>query len=191
MAIPLIIVDVAAIPPFFVFPSSYGGWKLPTYLAFFILAYVMASNSQFGQSIDKNRIPAIVMGVITSVLIIVLFSMLGEAAIATIYVPFTILWAFNGWCWVTAILSIGRKLLSFNHRYLGFFNELTLPFYIIHQTVIIIVAFYVVGLDLSVIAKYLIIVPVSFAIIGVLLLPIRQINVLRVLFGMRTKRKGA
>lgn len=37
MAIPLIIVEIVALPPFFVTPSDYGGWKLPTYLAFLYL----------------------------------------------------------------------------------------------------------------------------------------------------------
>jgi len=63
-----------------------------------------------------------------------------------------------------------------------------LPFYILHQTVIVVIAFYVVGLNLIVIEKYLIIVLTSFAVISALLFPIRQINVLRFLFGMRLKK---
>jgi len=63
-----------------------------------------------------------------------------------------------------------------------------LPFYILHQTVIVAIAFYVVGWNLMVIEKYLIIVLASFAMICVLLYPVRQINLLRFLFGMRLKR---
>ena len=191
MAIPLIIVEIVAIPPFFVFPSPYGGWKLPTYLAFFILAYMLASDSRFEQSIDKNGIPALVTGIVTSILIIIIFSVLGVEVLTILlyYILFSILWAFNGWCWVIAILSLGRKLLSFNHRFLKFSNELVLPFYILHETVIVVMAFYVIGLNLSVIVKYLMIVSASFAIISILLLPIKQINVLRFLFGMRLKKR--
>jgi glucan biosynthesis protein C len=193
LAIPLIIVDLAAIPPFFVFPSDYGGWKLPTYLTFFILAYVVASDSQFMQSIDKNGLMALIIGTITSVLIIVLFIMFGIEVTGTIdvYLLFSPLWAFNGWCWIVAILFLGRKFMSFNHKFLGFSNELVLPFYILHQTVIVAIAFFVVGMTTIVMVKYLIIVFASFAIISLLLIPIRQINVLRFLFGMRLKKKSA
>ena len=97
--------------------------------------------------------------------------------------------AFNGWCWVIAILGFGHKRLNFNHKYLTTANELVLPFYILHETVIIATAFYVVGLDLIVIGKFPIIVLTSFAIISMLLLPIRKINVLRFLFGMRSKQR--
>ncbi len=194
MAIPLIIVDIVAIRPFFVFPSDYGGWKLPTYLAFFILAYVLASDSRFGQSIEKNRILSLITGIVTSTLIFMVFAILGMEALEALtakfffYTLFTILWTFNGWCWVIAILGFGRKLLNFNNRFLKISNELVLPFYILHETVIVAMAFYAVSLNSIVMVKYLIIVLTSFATISLLLLPIRQINALRYLFGMKLKQ---
>ena len=190
MAIPLIIVDLVALPPIFAFPSDYGGWKLLTYLAFFILAYMLASDSKFEESIDKNGRLALVLGIITSILIIILFGTFGVESLTLIsfYILFTIVWAFNGWCWIIVILSIGRKRLNFNHRYLPIANELVLPFYILHETIIIVMAFYVVGFELIVILKYLLIVITSFAIISIILVPIRQINALRFLFGMRLKK---
>jgi len=49
----------------------------------------------------------------------------------------------------------------------------------------------VVGLDLIVIEKYLLIVLASFPIIVALLYPISKVNVLRFLFGMRMRRQSA
>ncbi len=72
LSIPLIIVNIAASPPYFVFPSGYGGWKLPAYLVIFITAYVMASNPKFAESIAKNTVPSLLSGIITSILIIAL-----------------------------------------------------------------------------------------------------------------------
>jgi glucan biosynthesis protein C len=193
LAIPLIIVNIIAVPPFFVFPSGYGGWKLPTYLAFFIIAYVLACDPKFMEAIHKNRILTLLVGAITSVCILILLVTLGVGGIASAapldYVMVSTVWALNGWCWVIAILGFGRKLLSFNQRSLEISNELVLPFYILHQTVIVAVAFYVVSLNLIVIEKYLIIVLASFTIISALLLPIREINLLRFLFGMRPKKE--
>ena len=189
LAIPLLVVDVVAVRPYFVFPSGFGGWKLPTYLVFFILAYVLASDPQFQESIDKNRTPAFLLGIITSTLIILLFVTLGVEVLThpIFYVLFSIIWAFNGWCWMITILGFGRRLLSFNHRLLGLSNELVLPFYILHQTAIIVTAFYVIPLNQTVIVKFPLIVLASFAIITILLVPIRQINTLRFLFGMRRR----
>ncbi len=193
LAVPLIIVNMAAVPPYFVFPSGYGGWKLPAYLVLFITAYVMASSPQFEESIEKNGIPALLSGIITSLLIIALsiIFMSDSSATERYYLPVSILWALNGWCWVAAILGFGRKHLSFDHKYLKVSNELVLPFYVLHQAVIVAIAFYVVGLDLIVIEKYLLIVLVSFSIIVALLYPISKINLLRILFGMRMNNRSS
>jgi len=187
----MIIVNILAVLPFFVFPSGYGGWKLPTYLALFITAYVLACDSQFEQSVDKNKILALLLGTITSVSIIILFVTIAPEVltIPLWYVTVSTVWALNGWCWVIAILGFGRRLLSFNHRFLEISNELVLPFYILHQTVIVAIAFYVVNWNLIVIEKYLIIVLASFAVICALLFPISRINLLRFLFGMRSKKE--
>jgi len=191
LSIPIILVNIAAVPPFFVFPSGYGGWKLPTYLALFVTAYAMASNPQFEESIEKNSGVALFVGIMTSVAIIVLLAkgvVSDSSLMARSYVLVSTVWALNGWCWVAAILGFGRKYLSFNQKYLSVANELVLPFYILHQSVIVAVAFYVVQLDIVVIAKYLLIVLVSFPIIVALLYPISKFNVPRFLFGMRIKK---
>jgi len=66
-----------------------------------------------------------------------------------------------------------------------------LPFYILHQSVIVAVAFYVVSLDLITIEKYFLVLLASFPIIIALLYPVSKINVLRFLFGMRMKNRSA
>jgi heme/copper-type cytochrome/quinol oxidase subunit 2 len=200
LSIPLILVNLAAIPPYFIFSSGYGGWKLPTYLVFFITGYVMASSPKFEEYIEKNRKLALLLAVILTAIIIAYTvltagssssastpSNAASNAIDGFYVVEAVITALNGWCWVTAILGFGRKYLSFNHKYLKTSNELVLPFYVLHQSVIVAVAFYVVGLNLPVIAKYLVIVFTAFPIIATLLYPVSKVNALRFLFGMRMK----
>jgi peptidoglycan/LPS O-acetylase OafA/YrhL len=189
LSVPIILVNLAAVPPYFIFPSGYGGWKLPTYLALFITAYVMASSPQFEESIEKNRIVTLLVSVVTTLAIVALLAegvTSDPSLMARSYVLVSTVWALNGWCWVAAILGFGRRHLSFSNKYLKVSNELVLPFYVLHQSVIVAVAFYVVGLDLVVIAKYFLIVIAAFPIIVALLYPISKVNVFRFLFGLRT-----
>ncbi len=195
LTIPVIIVNVVTMPPFFVFPTGYGGGKLPTYLAFFVTAYLLATNSQFGESIEKNRVLALLLGVATTLFNIYFLVTFGlEAFGSTVpvyYITVSVFWALNGWSWVITILGFGHKHLSFNHRFLGFSNELVLPFYILHQTIIVAISFFVVSLDLIPIEKYFIIILASFSILSILLFLIRQFNLLRFLFGMRSQKGRA
>jgi hypothetical protein len=191
-------VNILAVPPYFVFPSGYGGWKLPPYLMIFIIGYVMASSPHFEESVEKGRLVALLMGIITSLLILSIVALTGVTSASTgpsdpsgiggSYIAVSTVWALNGWCWVAAILGFGRKHLSFNHTFLRVSNELVLPFYILHQAVIVAVAYYVVSLDAIVMEKYLLIVLVSFPIIAALLYPISKVNLLRFLFGMRIRK---
>jgi len=69
-------------------------------------------------------------------------------------------------------------------------TEAVLPFYILHQTVITIIGFYVIQWNLGIAPEYLIIASTSFiAIIAIYELLVRRINVLRFLFGMRLKKE--
>jgi hypothetical protein len=84
----------------------------------------------------------------------------------------------------------GQHNLNFNNKLLAYGNEALLPFYILHQTVILAVGWFIIPLDLSILLKLLIISTTSFVIIMALYeLLIKRFNVLRFLFGMRLKKK--
>jgi len=188
-------VNIAAVPPYFSNLSGYGGWKLPSYLVLFVAGYVVASSPQFEESIEKSRTIGLILGIVITLIVLAVAASPGgtspSSGVGSSYVAVSTIWALNGWCWVTAILGFGRKHLSFNHRILQVSNELVLPFYILHQAVIVAVAYYVVGFDLVVIEKYLLIVLASFPIILALLYPISKVNLLRFLFGMRLKIRSS
>jgi len=71
-------------------------------------------------------------------------------------------------------------------RFLGYANEAVLPFYILHQTIIVAIGFYLIHWNTGVFLKYLAICVASFAAICILYESfIRRINVLRLLFGLK------
>jgi glucan biosynthesis protein C len=74
------------------------------------------------------------------------------------------------------------KILDKVRRYA---NEAVLPFYIIHQTVIVMIGFYVVKWEAGVMAKYLMIVMATFVITLLLYEIVRRTNLTRSLFGMK------
>ena len=88
------------------------------------------------------------------------------------------------------MLSLGAKYLNFNNRVLVYGNEAVLPFYLLHQTVILCVGWIVIPWDIGIVPKYLIIAVISFALIIALYeLLIRRFNIVRFFFGMRPKKK--
>lgn len=93
----------------------------------------------------------------------------------------------NGWSWVIALVGLAHRHLNFPHPVLGYANEAAYPFYILHQTVIVVVGWFVVRWPVGVAMKWATICVVgggaTLAAYEVLL---RRSRIMRFLFGMRS-----
>ncbi len=94
--------------------------------------------------------------------------------------------SLSTFCWLIVILGFSQQRLNFSNRFLEYASEGVLAFYILHQTVIIILGYYVVQTGHSIIVKYLFINIISFALImAIYETLVRRFSILRALFGMR------
>ncbi|AUP80869.1 acyltransferase [Flavivirga eckloniae] len=95
---------------------------------------------------------------------------------------------FNSWMWVFTFLGYGKKYLNKSSKLLNYMNTAVYPFYILHQTVIVIVGFYVVRTKDNISLKLLFLLIICFAITFLVYhLFIRPNNTIRFLFGMKRK----
>ncbi|MFY0599449.1 MAG: acyltransferase family protein [Cyclobacteriaceae bacterium] len=95
---------------------------------------------------------------------------------------------FNSWMWVFAFLGYGKMYLNRKSKLLDYANSAVYPFYILHQTVIVIIAYYVVRTKDDASLKLLFLLIVCFSItLMIYHLFIRPSNVMRFLFGMKRK----
>jgi peptidoglycan/LPS O-acetylase OafA/YrhL len=116
----------------------------------------------------------------------------GNVPFSLTYVLFQIVWTITSWSAVVFMLSLGAKYLNFSNKVLAYANEAVLPFYLLHQTVILCVGWFVIGLAIGILPKYIIIAAVSFVLIMALYqLLIRPFNIVRFFFGMRPKKRPA
>jgi surface polysaccharide O-acyltransferase-like enzyme len=100
-------------------------------------------------------------------------------------------WAINSWSWTLFVLYIGMRYLDFTNKWLVYGRETILPFYLLHQPVIIAIAFFVVQWDAGITLKLLVVVLGSFLITLGLVETIKRVKVLRALFGVKTLRSDA
>jgi len=93
--------------------------------------------------------------------------------------------------WIYALLGVGMRYLNTSNRFLKAANEGGLPYYILHQTAIVAIGFFVIQWSLPIAAKYLLIV--ALACLGTVLpylLLVRPWNPVRFLFGMRLRKRS-
>jgi hypothetical protein len=85
---------------------------------------------------------------------------------------------------------MGTKFLNFNNKVLAYCNEAVLPFYILHQTMILVIGFFVIQWRLGIMLKYVIISSTSLVLImAIYQLLIRRFRVTRFLFGMKAGKR--
>lgn len=162
--------------------QAFGGWSLLTYLVFFITGYFISLDSESRDTIEKHRTSAILLAFGTTVVLILNY--LYDIAAIDKYED--ILTAAASWCWLVMIFGFGSRYLNFNNSVLKYANEAVLPFYILHQTVIVIFGFWIMDWELGVMTKYLLLSLSSFVTIMLVYeFLIRRINVMRFLFGMK------
>jgi peptidoglycan/LPS O-acetylase OafA/YrhL len=195
----LLLVLSLAIVDIFLYPAGYfghrdaGGWNIVAYLLFYIHGYLIFANPRIMEAIKKLTWATLIGGIVFSGVLVIFTDQLANPIAhfgTTTFVIAHFVQALNTWCWLLAILGLGSRFLNRNNRFLSYANEAVLPFYILHQTIIISIGFYVVQWSMGIPLKYLIISTSSFAaIMAIYDLLVRRFNVLRFLFGMRLKKK--
>jgi glucan biosynthesis protein C len=193
LVLPLALVDVFVYPGTFWGSRDFGGWSLVAHLLFFISGYIIFANpgiiGQIRNLSGFARIGAVGSAIALIPLIRFLLDWKGNLGSAG-YVAAQVAQAMLSWCLLIGFINLGRRFLDFKIKFLAYASEAVLPFYILHQTVIIVVGYYVVQWELNPALKYLVIALISFSLIITMYdLLIKRINILRFLFGMRTIHK--
>lgn len=174
-------------------PTPYGGWSLWVYPIILFYGYLIVSNNKFEEAIWRHGKVTLVLAVLTFPLVLwsIILFLKGEAFLFGTYEygGMMLLRVFNLWCFIIAFLSYGKKYLNFNNSMLEYATEGVIAFYILHQTVIQIVGYFIAGWDIGILPKFVILAVTSFFVImAIYELVVRRINVIRFLFGMKRKR---
>lgn len=169
------------------FTEQMGSWDILSYAMFFILGYMLFSSETFQQAIKKQGGWFLLAAVALSAIHLILKFSIRPGFYENIDMRLLATWG-----WIVGLLWLGGRFLNFTNRFLAHVNEMVLPFYILHQTVIIFIAFFVVQTSLVIPAKYIITAVISFiAITALYELLVSRIGVLRFLFGMKVKRTAS
>jgi hypothetical protein len=167
-----------------------GGKNPFYYLTLFLYGYVLMADARFAEALDRHKTPALILG-LSLLLVLLVISASGTPMPDWLNVT---LWLFHRtlitWCLLVAILGFGRKYLNHAGNALKYCSQAAYPVYILHQTVIVVIGFYVVrwtGLaELGTVAKFAFItVTATVATVLIYDLLVKRANPTRFLFGMK------
>jgi glucans biosynthesis protein C len=94
----------------------------------------------------------------------------------------------NLWCWIMALFGYASTYLAHRNRLVEYANEAVYPFYILHQTIMIALAFYLMNLPWGLATKFTLLATGTFIISFVVYeLLIRRWKFVRPLFGLKNR----
>lgn len=163
------------------------------YFGFFVFGYLLAEAEGAWRWMETNRRASLLLA--TASIVAINYLRWNDVEPAWGYnagnAALQLLQGFNAWFWVLALLGFGRRHLSFRNGVLDYASEGIYPFYLLHQTVIVVVAFYVIRAPDGVWAKFWFTSLVSLALTVALYdLLVRPFRLTRFLFGMKNPARA-
>lgn len=167
--------------------ASNGGYPYIMYLWFVVLGFLITSDQRIQEKIRQLRWVSLIVGLVLSAGFAVLYNLTADKeTISPNLVIAVTMRVFGGWLAVLGFLGMGMQCLTAQTPRLAYANEAVLPFYIFHQTVLLVIGYFVLQWGLPEVIEWAIIVAVSFAIIMALYeFTVRRFNLMRFLFGMK------
>ena len=164
------------------------------WLFFVLVGFICITQPKLVDSLERNRRFALTIGFLSFILLDILRWNKIEPGYERwpfdsqlMTTSFSLLPPLVAWGWVLALVGYGKKYLNRRHKVLGYLNQAVYPFYILHQTVIVILAYYIVQTqNESILSKYIYTVGMTlFVTMGIYHLLVQPFPVMRFLFGMK------
>jgi len=159
------------------------------YFVFFWLGYLVMGDVPIREAVRKKRQVFIVVTALVFVLERLMVYNLSHDGLG-FYLGYHWLRSCYSWFAILTIMGYAAQYLTRPSRFLRYANEAVYPYYILHQTVMLVLAFYVVPLSWPAWVKFVVIAVGMFAGTGLIYEGmIRRFNLIRPLFGLKMKAK--
>nr|WP_310587096.1 acyltransferase family protein [uncultured Arsenicibacter sp.] len=159
-------------------------------LLLFWLGYILVSRPVFWQQLADQRRIFLVATLLFTVVMYAMPIIFGFDRIDT-ELPLDVTYFFNNLLlmWASVLMSVGYsyRYINRNHRLLPYLNEAVYPFYILHQTVIVIIGYWVLKQNFGVYGGFLFTSLATLLVCaGLYWFIIRPFRLTRFLFGLKS-----
>jgi glucans biosynthesis protein C len=207
-AIPIMAVEAAAGPD-----VNTGGWERLAYVFPFLYGYLIASDPRFEAALRRARRAALAVAAVATMGLVTWAGALnasGTGLGSGVPAGWGALQGLAGWAWIVAILGFAGALTARREKHPAisaprtgragspwrraarYANQAVLPFYLLHEPVIVAAAWVIVRWHVPVPAQYATLVIVSLAATLTLYeLAVRRYRLTRLLSGMKPLSKPA
>lgn len=188
--VPLYFIE-AFIEPFFEETHALiGDWfVIINSITLFIIGFLLISVKEtFWKTVENNRKTYLQCGIIGFTTLIIIITLFEDGYVR--HFIEALISVFSFWSWILTLFGYASKYLNKPTKVLSYCNEAVYPFYILHQTITVILGYFIMNLQWNFISKF------SFLTLGTFILSwiiyeflIRRWLTIRPLFGLQNAKK--
>jgi glucans biosynthesis protein C len=178
------------------FPDYTGWCDLTVFSLYFLWGFIYTINDGLKKSLLKSQYPGLITGSVLFVLYIASYQV-KDTTYGQLFQNFKVYgyYVFQEtagslvtWSWIVFFLATGMRYFNSDSKYRQPLNEAVMPFYILHQTVLLLIGYIVVQWNWNNWGKFGFIAASSgFLICIIYMLVIKPYNPVRYMFGMSRK----
>jgi glucan biosynthesis protein C len=154
------------------------------YMFVFFYGFLLVSDSRITQAIRRQTFIVLYAAIV----VLIIYILVQTGVLSVPEVVFDTVIAIACWLWLLAFLGLGMRLLNFTNRLLRYANNAVLPVYILHQTLIVVIGYFVIKWNIPLAGKYFFVIAAVFVSSLAIYEVVRRINVTRFLFGIKVRK---
>ncbi|AZQ84774.1 acyltransferase [Colwellia sp. Arc7-635] len=162
------------------------------YFVFFISGMIFIRNNNIWQAIREQRLCNLIILSLSTIIFYAYYYSPDLSEYLSLDARWSIWWlvcCLVAWSALLTILGYAQYYLAKTPKWLHLSNELIYPFYIFHQTVIVVIGFYVITWQTSIPIKIMSLFGLSFIVTSLICFYIiKPFNVLRFMFGLKPNK---
>lgn len=161
-----------------------SGYSLVSYFAMFLIGYYLFSLDSVQAHLEKYWSVLVAAWVFLMFCMIVFSGGIWSGRLTLFDVIASPLSPLTGWIGVLALMGTGRHLMNVTNNFAAYMSAASYPVYIIHQPILVAIAWYVLMLSIPPVVQFALIVIFSVLLTFACFEILRRIPVVRALFGI-------
>jgi glucans biosynthesis protein C len=161
-------------------------------LTLVMYGYILAGSDKFWENCENYRFYNLAAVIICLLILIYTYWWnfnLPEKNDENLY-AYGVLNSVHIWLLILTAIGFAKKHLNFTNSFLQYANQAVYPFYILHQTIIVAIGYYVVQLNIPIAGKIAMLVIATFILLYLIYrMLIRPFILTRILYGLKPKQK--
>lgn len=156
----------------------------------FLTGFILCSHTSFWKTLSKYRKLTTTIWIVLTITLYTVYWIPDREIVGREEYFYWFIKTTNAWCVLLSFFGLAYTYLQFSNPFLKYANEAVYPFYILHQTVIVCLAYPIINSQLPIYIKFIYLTIATFFVCFILYhFLIRKINILRILFGMKPIKK--